>query len=164
MLVALVLFSTLAQPPTARSVTLTLPHALREGETAFLSVTIGVIQRGAEIEITSVTGRFLGTILPYGIRPGNGAGTYTVPLPSDAIKGRRVTVLLSLRANGKNRVPTKKEVKRVRVGVSSPQAEHTLGTPDAGVPRELMTGVLPSEGEMDRIRFRLEAFVVDGNC
>lgn len=119
MLVALVLLSTLAQPPTARSVTLTLPHALREGETAFLSVTVGVIQRGAEIEITAVTGRPLGTISPYGIRPGNEAGTYTVPLPADAISGRRVTVLLSLRANGKHRPPTKKEVKRVRAAVMS---------------------------------------------
>ncbi|HJQ36764.1 MAG TPA: hypothetical protein VKB93_06475 [Thermoanaerobaculia bacterium] len=117
-LLALALFSAVAQPPSARSVTLTLPHALREGEIAFLSVTVGVIQKGAEIEITSVTGRPLGTISPYGIRPGNEAGTYTVPLPADVIVGRRVTVLLSLRANGKNRAPTKKEVKRVRVGVS----------------------------------------------
>jgi len=115
MLVALALLSTLAQPPTARSVTLTLPHALREGEVAFLAVTVGVIPRGAEIEITTPTGRPLGTISPHGIRPGHEAGTYTVPLPANAISGRRVTVLLSLSANGKRRVPTKKEVKRVRV-------------------------------------------------
>jgi len=118
MLVALALLSTLAQPPTARSVTLTLPHALREGEVAFLSVTVGVIPRGAEIEITTPAGRPLGTISPHGIRPGHEAGTYTIPLPANAISGRRVTVLLSLSANGKKRVPTKREVKRVGVGGS----------------------------------------------
>src|SRR6185436_20386879 len=94
----------------ALALVLTLPHALREGETAFLVVTVGVIQRGAEIEITTPAGRLLGTISPYGIRPGREAGTYTIPLPADAISGKRVSVRLSLSANGRKRAPTKKEV------------------------------------------------------
>ena len=109
-------------PLAALTLCLVLPHALREGESAWLRVTVGVIQRGAEIEITTPSGRSLGTISPYGIRPGREAGTYTVPLPADAISGRRVPLLLSLRANGKQRAPTAKEVKRVRVEVRAGKA------------------------------------------
>jgi hypothetical protein len=118
-LAALALFSVLAQHPAGRTVTLTLPHALRAGETATLVVTIGVIPHGAEIEVTTTSGRIVGTISPYGIRAGREAGTYTVPLPAEAISGRRVCVLLSIRANGKERAPTTKEVTRVRVSVRS---------------------------------------------
>jgi hypothetical protein len=114
---ALTLFSLLAQEASGRTVNLALPHALREGETAWLLVTVGVIPRGAEIEITTPSGRLLGVISPYGIRSGNAAGTYTVPLPADAISGRRVRLLLMLDLSGKQRVPTAREVKKVRVRI-----------------------------------------------
>jgi hypothetical protein len=118
LIAALALCSVLSQPPTGRTVTFALPHALRGGETAFLEVSVGVIPRGAEIEITTTSGHPLGTISPYGIRAGHEAGTYTVPLPPQAISGRRVSVLLSLHFAGKQRAPTKKEVKKVRVTIS----------------------------------------------
>jgi hypothetical protein len=114
---ALTLFSLLAQEASGRTVNLALPHALREGETAWLLVTVGVIPRGAEIEITSPSGHLLGVISPYGIRSGSAAGTYTVPLPADAISGRRVSLLLMLDLSGKQRAPTAREVKTVRVRI-----------------------------------------------
>ena len=52
-----------------------------------------------------------------GIRAGHESGTYTVPLPAGAISGKRVCLLVSLRANGAARAPTTKEVKRVRVAI-----------------------------------------------
>lgn len=119
-LAALALFALFAmgvQQPACRTINLTLPHELREGETACLQVTAGVIPRGAEIEITPPAGRPLGTISPYGIRAGEEAGTYPVPLPAEAISGRRVTVRLSLRFRGEQRAPTKDEVKMVRVKI-----------------------------------------------
>ena len=111
-LAAFVLFSVGAQ---FRTVTLVLPHALREGESATLLVSVGVIPRSAEIEITTTSGKLLGVISPYGIRAGHESGTYTVPLTAEAISGKHVCVRVSLRANGKVRAPTMKEVKRVRV-------------------------------------------------
>jgi hypothetical protein len=114
---ALTLFSLLAQEASGRAVNLALPHALREGETAWLLVTVGAIPRGAEIEITSPSGRLLGVISPYGIRSGNAAGTYTVPLPADAISGRRVSLLLILDLSGKQRAPTAREVRKVQVRI-----------------------------------------------
>ena len=99
----------------ALAMTLLLPHAPRQGETATLVVTVGVVPRSAQIEITTASGHPVGTISPYGIRAGHEAGTYSVPLPAEAIEGRRVCVVLTLDANGKQRTPTKDEVKRVRV-------------------------------------------------
>jgi len=116
-LIALVLCSAVAQPRTSRAVTLVLPHTLRQDEIATLTVSVGVIPRSAQIELTTPTGRPLGVISPYGIRSGHEAGTYTVPLPAEAISGRHVHLLISLAANGTKRAPTKKEVKRVRVVV-----------------------------------------------
>jgi hypothetical protein len=114
---ALTLFSLLAQEASGRAVNLALPHALREGETAWLLVTVGVIPRGAEIEITTPSGRLLGVVSPYGIRSGSAAGTYTVPLPADAISARRVSLLLMLDLSGKQRAPTAREVKKVQVRI-----------------------------------------------
>ncbi len=118
-LATLTLFAMLVQQPAGRAVTLHLPRALRAGESATLEVTLGVVSRSAQIEVTTPSGRHLGTISPYGIRAGAPAGTYTVPIPADAISGRRVCLLLTMHANGKSRAPTKKEVTRVGVGITS---------------------------------------------
>jgi hypothetical protein len=117
-LATLTLFAMLVQQPAGRAVTLHLPRALRAGESATLEVTLGVVPRSAQIEVTTRTGRHLGTISPYGIRAGAAAGTYTVPIPADAITGRRVCVVLTLHANGKSRAPAKNEVKKVSVGIT----------------------------------------------
>ena len=118
-LAALTLFAILAQKPTGRTVTLDLPHELREGEAVWLMVTVGAIPGGAEIAITTPTGRPLGVISPYAIRRGQEAGTYTIPLPAAAISGRQVRLRLSLEHNGKQRAPTKKEVKKVEVKIGA---------------------------------------------
>ncbi len=119
-LAALALFALLAQATytvPGRVVTLALPHALREGETAWLEVKIGVIERGAEIEITTTTGQSLGVISPFGIRSGRQAGTYTVPVPADAISDNRVSLRVLLNQGGHARAPTAKEVKSIRVRI-----------------------------------------------
>ena len=100
---------------SALAVTLTLPHAPRAGEAAFLDVTLGVIPRGAEIGITTPSGHSLGTISPYGIRSGEEAGSYSLPVPADAIHGKRLPLLLTLTYEDEQRTPTKREVKRVRL-------------------------------------------------
>jgi hypothetical protein len=118
-LAILALFAVGAHHSESRSVNLVLPHALQAGEIATLVVTVGVIPRSGEIEITTTSGRELGTISPYGIRAGHESGTYAVPLPADAISGRHVSLLVSLRANGKTRAPTMQQVKRVIVRIRS---------------------------------------------
>lgn len=91
--------STARPAPAAREMTLTLPHALRAGETVWLLVEVGAIGR-EQIELATQDGRPLGTISPFGIRSGQVAGTYSVPVPADALKDGRLALRLSLTQGG----------------------------------------------------------------
>ena len=107
-------------------VTLVLPHALGAGETAWIELELGVIERGAEIEIATMAGQSLCVISPFGIRSGDPAGTYTIPLPGDAISDERVSLRLTLNRNGHvQRAPTAREVKSIRVKIM-PAARSTV--------------------------------------
>jgi hypothetical protein len=98
-----------------REMTLALSHAPRQGETVWLLVEVGAIGHN-QIELTTQDGQPLGTISPYGIRSGQAAGTYTIPIPSDAFKGGRLALRLSMmRADRTQRAPTAEEVKSVRL-------------------------------------------------
>jgi hypothetical protein len=99
-----------------REVTVTLPRALRAGEMVWLEVELGALARGQELSVSTMSGRSLGTISPYGPRSGQEGGTYTVPLPPDVIAGDRVTVRLTI-GNAK-RAPKPDELKSVRVKVA----------------------------------------------
>lgn len=113
---ALVLSTVLAYGLNGRDVTLTLAHPLKAGEALSLELTIGAIPRGSEIEITTPSGRTLGTISPYGARSGREGGTYTVPLPADVVSNKNVSVRLSITEYGRaQRAPTSDEVKSVRL-------------------------------------------------
>jgi hypothetical protein len=114
-------FALLQAAPTApgRILALTLPHPLTENEVVWIEVKVGVIERGAEIEITTLKGQTLGVISPFGIRSGDPAGTYTVPVPPEAISDGRVKVRLTLNRYGHaNRPPTTRQVKAVRLKIT----------------------------------------------
>lgn len=99
----------------AREMTLALPHALRKGETAWLLVTVGAIGHN-QIQLTTHSGKDLGTISPFGIRSGQAAGTYTIPVPAEALSGKRLILRLSVpQAGGLQRATTTDEVKSVRL-------------------------------------------------
>ena len=116
---ALAMLFTLCGRAAAQDRTLTLPQPLQSGDTAFIEVTLGVIGPGQEIEITTSGGRTLGVISPHAIRAGNAAGTYTLPLPADAICHGRVAITLRVtRSDAKARMPTADEVRGVRVVVN----------------------------------------------
>jgi len=115
--VAVVVLSTvLAYGLNGRDVTLALAHPLQAGEALSLELTVGAISRGSEIEITTPSGRMLGTISPYGPRSGREGGTYTVPLPADVVSNNNVCLRLSITEYGRaQRAPTSDEVKSVRL-------------------------------------------------
>jgi hypothetical protein len=103
----------------AQDMMLTLPQPLDAGDIAYIEVQVGVIGPGQEIEITTPGGRTLGVISPHGIRAGRASGTYTLPLPADAICHGRVAVKLSItRSDATPRTPTADEVLAVRVVVN----------------------------------------------
>ena len=118
-LALLSVLSQAAQTPTAREVTLRLPHALHSGETAWIEVKLGVLERGAEIRVATMTDRTLGVISPYGVHSGHEAGSYMIQLPADAIAKGCVSLKVSLVRFGRApRPPTNEEVKNIKLGIA----------------------------------------------
>lgn len=116
---ALLVQTTSAGP--GRVVNLVLPRDLSANEAVWIELKLGVIARGAEIEIETTEGKALGVISPHGIRAGDEAGTYTVPVPPEAISNKRLSVRLTLKQTDRSkRAPTTKEVKNVRLKITSP--------------------------------------------
>ena len=101
------------------AMTLVLPHPLRAGETVFVEVTMGVVQRGQEVDVTTADGRLIGTVSPFGIRTGQAAGTYTIPVPPDAIDDGKLSLRLRIsRPDGPPRPPTADEVTGVTLAIA----------------------------------------------
>ena len=103
MLAACALIALLAQsgdvpaavtPSSAGRTVLTLPRPPAEQEAVWLSVRVGVLQRGARVVVFSDDGKLLGAISPFAIVPGKEAGTYTIPLPENSVRDGRVVVRL----------------------------------------------------------------------
>jgi hypothetical protein len=113
-LLALNANAALAQQPT-QDIVLALPHPLGAGETAFIEVQVGPIGRGREIGVTTASGQQLGVISPFGVRAGQDAGTYTLPVPNDAIRDGRIAIRLSISQPGAARAPTTQEVRGVKL-------------------------------------------------
>ena len=103
----------------AREITLALPQALRPGEPAWLVVQVGRLGRGQEIDVVTMSGQPLGTISPFGTRPGEAAGTFTLPVPPDLIRDGRLTVRLTISEGGAPpRAPTAEEVTDVTLAAA----------------------------------------------
>jgi hypothetical protein len=115
---AILLLISLAAAAVAQELTLALPHPLAAGETAFIQVELGTISKGQVIEVTTAAGQTLGTISPFGARPGQGAGTYTLPVPADAIHDSRLAIRVTItQPGGPPRAPTAQEVRGVKLGI-----------------------------------------------
>ncbi len=98
---------------------LVLPHALQPGEIAFIQVTVGAIARGQEVEVATMDGRAIGTVSPFGIRAGQQAGTYTMPVPPEAIRDGKLSLRLRItQFDGPPRLPTSDEVKDVQLVIA----------------------------------------------
>ena len=100
-----------------REIVLNLPRPLGAGETAFIEIEVGAVGRG-RIEVTTDTGRALGVVSPFGVRAGQNAGTYTLPVPATAIRDGRVAVRLTMQARRNDRPPTAQEVRGVKLTIA----------------------------------------------
>jgi hypothetical protein len=106
--------------PAEQVSTLVLPHPLAPGENAWIEVQVGAIARGQEIDVTAASGQELGIISPYGVRVGQDAGTYTLPVPADAIRDGIIVVRLTITQYGvPPRLPTAAEVRSVKLTIAA---------------------------------------------
>ena len=122
-LAALALLTLLALPACASAasgdVELTLPRPLKTGEAATVVVEVGVLQRGHEIVVTTSSGQLIGTISPYGIRSGQAAGSYALPVPAAVVKDDKLSLRLRVTGTGgPPRAPTDQEVKGLKVSIT----------------------------------------------
>ncbi|HEF5871418.1 TPA: hypothetical protein SAY52_002015 [Burkholderia cenocepacia] len=112
---ALLALAAMCAAAGGRDVTLVLPRAPRAGDTVFVEVDVGAIGAGQEIDVQTSSGERLGTISPYGVKSGRAAGTYTLPVPADAVCGRRLALRITItRASGGARAPEPREVPDIR--------------------------------------------------
>jgi hypothetical protein len=101
-----------------QNLTLALPRPLAAGETAAIEVQVGPISRGRQITVTTATGEPLGTISPFGTRAGQDAGTFSLPVPAEAIRDGRIAIRITIsQAGAPARAPTTQEVRAVKVTV-----------------------------------------------
>lgn len=117
---ALLVQTTGGQQGQGRVVNLVLPREVSAQEAVWVELKLGVLATGAEIEVETTEGKALGTISPHGIRPGNEAGTYVLPVPPEAITDKRLSLRLVLKQpDSSKRAPTSKEVKNVRLKITT---------------------------------------------
>ena len=115
---AVLLWGELAAAAAGRKVTLSLPHPLARGETVWLIVGVGAIGH-KQLHVTTADGRELGTITAYGPKAGSTGGTYTLPVPADAIAEDHLTILLNIIEGETEHAATEHEVIGVRVSIRS---------------------------------------------
>ena len=100
--------------------TLTLPHALRPGATAWLQVQVGPLAPGQRVRVTTQGGELLGTIAPLGRAQRQSSGTYALPVPPGAIHADALSVVVTI-VEGSNppRAPTPAEVQSLKLSPSN---------------------------------------------
>lgn len=114
-------FALLVQTAAApgRVVNLVLARSLTAEEGLAVELKLGVLERGNTIKVETISGKRLGVISPYGIRSGEEAGTYTVPVPPELVSDKRLSlrIILDQHSRGK-RAPTKQELRGVRLQIT----------------------------------------------
>ena len=101
-----------------RVVNLVLPRGLNENEGLAVELKLGVLERGAKIRVETASGKMLGVVAPYGIRAGEEAGTYTVPVPAEEVSDNRVSLRISLDKHSRGkRAPTEQELRSVKLRI-----------------------------------------------
>lgn len=100
--------------------TLQVPRPPRTGEGVFVEIALGSLARGNRVEVTTAAGRFLGTISPFGTRPNSEGGTYTVPVPLDAVSGDHISIRILINDGKQKRAPEVNEIRSMVVKVVTP--------------------------------------------
>jgi hypothetical protein len=102
-----------------RVVNLVLPRSLNEDEGLAVELTLGVLERGARVRVQTASGKMLGVISTYGIRSGEEAGTYSVPVPPELVSNNRLSLRITVNyTRDKQRAPTDQELRSVKLQIT----------------------------------------------
>lgn len=81
-------------------VELMLPRPPAAQEAVWLQVQPPPLARGTRLRVLTGDGVLLGAVVPFGTRPDQDSGTYTIPLPATAIVDGRVRLRLEIEEAG----------------------------------------------------------------
>jgi len=97
--------------------TLPLPRQPAENEMLVIKIWVGAISRGTKIVVRATDQEIAGTIVPFGIRPGQKAGMHTIPVPAKAVGDKTVSLRLEILERGAKapRVPTRLEIEDAKL-------------------------------------------------
>lgn len=108
-----------------RNINVPVPKSIAEADNVVLEVKIGTLPKGAEIEINTADGRFLGVISPFGSSPQetDAVATYVIPLPRDLTGEKRLNLLFKFSgAVYSRRAPTSRDIRSVKIKAVPPDA------------------------------------------
>ena len=112
-------------PPPAQlgpdgSLTLALPRRPAVNEMLMVNLTVGRVSANTKIVIRTADGEIAGTIAPFGVKPGQKAGIYSIAVPAKAIADAKVTLKLELvdKQGQAVRAPTKAEIEDAKLAFS----------------------------------------------
>jgi hypothetical protein len=98
---------------------LTLPLARQPAANEMLVVQIGVgaIGQGTKIVVRVSDEETAGTIVPYGVRAGQKAGMFTIPVPANAVADKKVSLRLEVLEKGAKaaRAPKRAEIEDAKL-------------------------------------------------
>ncbi len=101
------------------TLTLPLPRQPAENEMLVIKIWVGAISRGTKIVVRAADQEIAGTIVPFGIRPGQKAGMHTIPVPAKAVRDKKVSLRLEVLERGAKaaRAPTHREIEDAKLEI-----------------------------------------------
>ena len=98
------------------AIELPLPRVARSGEAIWVTIVLGRLPQGAEIDVRTADDELVGTVSPFGGTAAREGAGYTIPLPASAIAAGRVTLNLKvIQPGAAARPPSPGEVERVEL-------------------------------------------------
>ncbi len=98
---------------------LNVPRAPSAHEATTIVVEVGVLPRGQEIVVSTVSGKLIGIISPFGIGPGKRAGSYALPVPDEVVLEGKLRVKFTVIGGaGGERAPSAAEIRTVSVSMT----------------------------------------------
>jgi hypothetical protein len=96
---------------------LQLPRSPAADEAVCVRISVGVLPRNTRIVVRLGNGEIVGTVAPYGVRPNQKAGVYTIRIPTNAAVNGKVSLRLEVEEKSAvtARAPTPAEVEDARL-------------------------------------------------
>jgi hypothetical protein len=111
--------------------TLTLPRQPADNEMLVIRVWVGSIGQGTKIVVRAIDQKIAGTIVPFGIRPGQKAGMHTIAVPANAVADKKVSLRFEVLEKGAKaaRAATRLEIEDAKLAFLPASKRAAKGKP-----------------------------------